>query len=82
VSETQDDITGLLREAQDRGLNAWTLLSEYSATMKTVTDWYRQAGRAFAEEGLQTDVLERSTHERIENERQRFCKKLRGLLGQ
>lgn len=81
MSETPDDITELLRQAQDRVLDARSLLEGYSSALQRVADWHRIAGHAFAEEGLETDVLRQTTDARIECERRTLREKLRRILG-
>ena len=55
MNETPNDITRLLRQAQSSGLNP-----------RPFPEGYRIAGRAFAEEGLETDAIRQDTDERIE----------------
>lgn len=78
----QPDIPDLLREAQDRGLRtaAEGLLQGFRTRCMQAVAWQREAGRALAEEGLETDVLRQGIEGWIEREREALRGALRRLL--
>lgn len=80
--EQQDDISELLRLAQDRGLRtaAEGLLVRFRVSCQQALDWHREAGRALAAEGLDTDVLRQGIEAWVERERQTLRTALKALL--
>ena len=78
----KDDIPGLLRQAQEKDRRAAERVwDECRRAWGHALDWQKRAGRAFAEEGLQTDVLRQGIDAWIERERAALREKLRRLLG-
>lgn len=77
-----DEIQSLFREAQERGLRtaAEGLLISFRAACQNAVGWHRQAGRALAQEGLDTDVLRREIEAWIERERSTLRGRLRALV--
>lgn len=80
--DTPDELPGLLREAQDRGLRtaAEQLLITFRRTCGQAMNWHRMAGRVLAEEGLDTDVLRQGIEAWIARGRAELREGLRHLL--
>lgn len=81
MSEVPDDIPELLRQAQAKDeASARALLEAFRRSMEAPLAWQKKAGRALAEEGLETDVLTQGIEAWIEREREALREKLRRLL--
>lgn len=78
-----DRIPALIEEAKARGLDEETfgLLDDYRRALRQPLAWYRKAGRAFAEEGLETDVLKAEVERWLARERMELEQRLAALLG-
>src|SRR5438309_2255176 len=61
----------LLREAQERGMGeaAHKALEDYKAALVFPLSWQRKAGRALAEEGLDTSLIGEGVEQWVERER-------------
>lgn len=80
----QDPIIALIERAKEAGLEeqVFALLGEYRKSLQLPVQWHREAGRALASEGLDTDVLRVEIDRWLDRERLALAEKLKGLLGE
>lgn len=85
MSETPDEITELLRQAQasDPAVAefAWIWLEVFRRDIQGVLRLHRQEGRGAALRGEDPEPVRQRTEERLEEARQRLVGRLRRLMG-